>query len=154
MQARATAERTLQKLRTSIRDLFYHRGRYRHRDGCRAAPKVRQRLLAIQWVKERKVKQHRMPEPIAPSLQPLTHQLVTISSPLLGDRISQYQCLQYAVLMVSGFSMINLHWVIHHCLLMKVGQWAIHQGLPSDHYNDEAPPDLVTIFGVFSLSSQ
>ena len=32
---------------------------------------------------------------------------------------------------------------------MKVGQWVIHQGLPSDHYNDEAPPDFGDDFWCF-----
>ena len=32
---------------------------------------------------------------------------------------------------------------------MKVGQWVINQGLPSDHYNDEAPPDFGDDFWCF-----
>ena len=89
-QTRPTAAKTAQQVRTSIRDLCYHRARCRHVDECHLAPKVRQQLLKIQWVKRRKVKQHRMPEPLAPSLQPLTHQLATIHSPPLGGGMSLY----------------------------------------------------------------
>ena len=90
MQAQATAERTSQQVKTSIHDLSYHRGSYRHLDGCHLAPKVLQQLLTIQWVKERKVKQHRVPDPLAPNLQPLTNQLATIPSPPLGGGMSLY----------------------------------------------------------------
>jgi len=77
VQTRATAARITQQVRTGTRHLRYDRGRYRHWDGCRLAPKVRRQLLTIQLIIGMKAKHHRMPDPLAPSLQHRTHQLPT-----------------------------------------------------------------------------